>query len=76
MRSQLKAVPARLRDPRLPFVLAAGAGPGFDRGLLSLSRDLTFFLDEWDFLLHRRGFAADVLLDPHNEHIAVLPIAI
>ena len=76
MRSQLTAMPARLRDPRLPLVLAAGAGLVSIAVLLSLSRDLTFFLDEWDFLLHRRGFGADVLLDPHNEHIAVLPIAI
>jgi hypothetical protein len=37
---------------------------------------VTFIVDEWDFLLHRRGFSADVVLEPHNEHISVLPVLI
>ncbi len=36
----------------------------------------TFLFDEWSFLLHRRGFSADVFLEPHNEHIVVIPVAI
>jgi hypothetical protein len=37
--------------------------------------DLTFWRDEWGFLLHRRGFSADVFLQPHYEHIAISLIA-
>jgi hypothetical protein len=44
--------------------------------LLIWLSDLTFWRDEWAFLLHRRGFSAGVLLDPHYEHIAIAPIAI
>ena len=38
--------------------------------------DLTFWRDEWAFLLHRRGLDAGVFLDPHYEHIAIAPVAI
>jgi hypothetical protein len=44
--------------------------------LLILQSHLTFFLDDWMFLLDRRGFSAPVFLDPHNDHIAILPVAI
>ena len=37
--------------------------------------ELTFWRDEWAFLLHRRGFSADTFLQPHYEHIAVSLIA-
>ena len=37
---------------------------------------MIFFLDEWDLLLHRRGFSPDAFLRPHNEHIAVIPAMI
>lgn len=41
-----------------------------------LYTDLTFYLDEWSFLLDRRGFNADAFLQPHNEHIVILPVAV
>jgi hypothetical protein len=44
--------------------------------LLALESDLTFFQDTWAFLLHRRGLSADVFLEPHNEHIVVIPVAL
>ena len=44
--------------------------------LLSLSAELTFFQDSWEFLINRRGFTADAFLAPHNEHIVVFPAAI
>ncbi len=44
--------------------------------LLHLQADLSFVLDEWDFLLARRDFDAAALLDPHNEHISVLPVLV
>ncbi|MGE5407326.1 MAG: hypothetical protein ACM3NV_01815, partial [Syntrophothermus sp.] len=66
---------------------AAGVGTGVlilliwlvgASGLLLLlwGSKLTFLLDDWEFLLYRRGFNADAILQPHNEHISVFPILI
>jgi hypothetical protein len=37
---------------------------------------LTFLLDDWEFLLYRRGFTESAILDPHGEHIVVAPVLI
>jgi hypothetical protein len=37
---------------------------------------LTFLLDDWEFLVFRRGFTADAILSPHGEHISVAPVLI
>jgi hypothetical protein len=44
--------------------------------LLYLGSKLTFLLDDWEFLLYRRDFSADAILDPHGEHIVALPVLI
>ncbi|HEX6601496.1 MAG TPA: hypothetical protein VF030_02540 [Solirubrobacterales bacterium] len=44
--------------------------------LLVLSSGLTFFQDTWAYLMYRRDFSAAAFLDPHNEHIVVIPVAI
>lgn len=44
--------------------------------LLVFASGLTYFQDTWNFLMNRREFTADSLLEPHNEHIVVLPVAI
>ena len=44
--------------------------------LLVWLSDLTFWRDEWDFLLHRRGFNAEVYFDPFVEHLLALSIGI
>lgn len=44
--------------------------------LLYLGSKLTFLLDDWEFLLYRRDFDADAILDPHGEHIVALPVLI
>lgn len=44
--------------------------------LLVFQSDLTFLADDWQFLIGRRGASAEVFLDPHNNHIAALPVAI
>ena len=44
--------------------------------LLRLQSRLTFFADEWQFLLDRRGSSVGVFLDPHNDHIALAPVSI
>jgi hypothetical protein len=37
---------------------------------------LTFFLDDWEFLIYRRGFSTATILGPHNENIVVGPILV
>lgn len=44
--------------------------------LLSLMAGQTFFQDTWAFLLDRQGMSAHSFFKPHNEHIAVIPVAI
>jgi hypothetical protein len=44
--------------------------------LLALEWNLTFFQDTWAFLMHRREFTVDAFLEPHNEHIVVIPVAL
>jgi hypothetical protein len=44
--------------------------------LLALGAKLTFFQDSWAFLLERQGSSASDFLEPHNEHISVLAVAV
>jgi len=44
--------------------------------LLYAGRHLTFFYDEWNFILDRRGSSLSTYLAPHNGHPSLLPVAI
>jgi hypothetical protein len=44
--------------------------------ILIETRGLSFFADEWDFLLDRRGMSARVLLTPHGPHLSLVPVLI
>ena len=44
--------------------------------LLRWQGRLTFWRDEWDFLLHRRGWSLDTFLDPFVEQLLAIPILI
>lgn len=44
--------------------------------LLSFAAELTWFQDSWEYLMNRRGISVDALMQPHNEHIVVIPVAI
>ncbi len=44
--------------------------------LLTYSSGLAPFQDSWEFLMHRRAFTLDALLQPHNEHIVLIPVLI
>ncbi len=59
----------------LPFPVR-GASSASAVLLLVLVSQLTFLLDEWALLLHRRGLTLDDLLNPHDEHIALAPVVI
>jgi hypothetical protein len=60
-------------DPRVLLAVAVAASGVL---LLVLLSHLTFFNDDWDPLLYRRGFSVDVLLRPHAEHILLGPTLI
>jgi hypothetical protein len=65
---------ARARNA--PYILLAALLLASGLMLLVLTRELTFFQDTWDFLMNRRDLTADNLLQPHNEHIVLLPVSI
>lgn len=44
--------------------------------LLDYSSGLTYFQDSWEFLMNRRDFTVAALLEPHNEHIVLIPVLI
>lgn len=44
--------------------------------LMALMAGQTFFQDTWAFLLDRQDFSVQSFFAPHNEHIAVIPVAI
>ena len=61
---------------RLPWVLLAAAVATSGILLVAWRSHLTFFIDDWDLLLHRRGFNAGAFLDPHVNHLIVGPAAL
>ena len=63
----------RVSPVTLLLVAAAAVSAGV---LLVLGSRLTFLLDDWDFLLYRRGFTADAILGPHGADIAVGPVLV
>lgn len=59
-----------------PLVLLAVAMAAAAALLLHYGSGLTFFQDSWEFLMHRRDPSVANLLEPHNEHIVLLPVLI
>jgi len=56
---------------RIAFVVLLAAG-----GLLLfyLTRGTTFWTDEWVWILHRRENTVAAFLQPHNEHLSLVPV--
>src|SRR5579862_8876922 len=44
--------------------------------LLYVGRRLTFFYDEWTFIVVRRGSSLGSYLDPHNGHLSLFPVLV
>ncbi|MFL5873299.1 MAG: hypothetical protein ACJ75T_07490 [Solirubrobacterales bacterium] len=59
-----------------PLALLAVAMAASAALLLHYGSNLTFFQDSWEFLMHRRDPSVANLLEPHNEHIVLLPVLI
>lgn len=56
-----------------PPVLLAGVAAVSAGLLIAWQSHLTFLIDDWDLLLHRRGISANSLLDPHARHLIIGP---
>lgn len=63
----------RLQTPDVAFagLLLLGATIVFYE-----TRGFNFYFDDWDFVLHRRGLSANVLLSPHGPHLTLIPILV
>jgi hypothetical protein len=66
----------RVQPPTAVLVCLAAAVTCSGVILLIFQSHLTFFVDDWAFLLDRRGSSAAVFLDPYNNHIVLAPVAI
>jgi hypothetical protein len=44
--------------------------------ITTLASRISFLLDDWTFILYRRGFNADAFLEPDNEHFVAGPVAV
>jgi hypothetical protein len=69
-----RSVSAWLGRPATLLLLAASLTSA--AVILYFERDITFRLDEWEFLIGRPGFTADSIFLPHNEHIVVGPVLV
>src|SRR5262245_56198909 len=63
--------PSWLPAAILGLVMAVGVGV-----ILHAARNVTFVIDEWQFLMHRTSPSASSLLEPFNNHLMAVPIAI
>jgi len=64
----------RFRHPATPLLGAAMLASGVL--LVALGARLSFLLDDWVFILYRRGFNLDAFMRPDNEHFVAGPVAI
>src|SRR5205807_840348 len=80
---------AERRQPWRQRIAAAGRAPAWwpwlALGILLLesgaliayeTRGTTFWADEWLWILLRRGSSVATFLNPHNEHLSLVPIVI
>ncbi len=63
-------------DRRVPVTILAAAMAAAGVALIAAISNLTFLVDDWDFLLSRRGFSVDVFFEPHAGHTSMSLIAI
>jgi hypothetical protein len=63
----------RLKDPAA-LLAAAMAASGVL--LVVMGSRLSFFLDDWVFILYKRDFSLDAFLSPDNEHLVAGPVAV
>jgi hypothetical protein len=70
------AVVARAERRPLPVIALAALMVVAIVVLLHYGRDFSFYADEWSYILDRRTQTLDDFLEPHNEHLSAVPVAI
>jgi hypothetical protein len=65
-----------LRSPALPWVALACLVVLCGAFLYHETRGTAMWFDEWIWVVHRRGGSLATFLDPYNEHLSLVPIAI
>lgn len=70
------AAVSRSRIRYAPFAALAGLMAAASALILVKGRGLTFFYDEWAWVMRRRGWSVDTFLEPHNEHLSLLPVTV
>lgn len=66
-----RRVPERFAAPALAVVALGAAAV-----VLYAGRTLSFYFDEWSFIIDRHGWSAGVFLQPHNEHLSLVPVVV
>jgi hypothetical protein len=61
---------------RSPDAVALGLAGLATATLYWFGRGLSFFFDEWNFILDRRGNSVGDYLAPHNGHLSLVPVVI
>jgi hypothetical protein len=65
-----------LESPRVSRLALAVLLAAVGVFLVYETRGTTFWFDEWQWVVERRGNDLDTFLRPHNEHFSLVPIAI
>jgi hypothetical protein len=68
---EARARPLAVSLAVLGLLMLAAAVNLYRKGL-----GLTFNYDEWNWVMNRRGWSAATLLNPHNEHLSLIPVLI
>jgi hypothetical protein len=64
------------RPSRLATLYLVVASSVASAAILWAGRGSSFFSDEWEFVVARRGWTLDTFLVPHGEHIVALPVLV
>lgn len=67
---------ARLRRDRGAWLVLAVLCLGAAIFFAYQTRGTTFWFDEWEWIGQRRGNDVGTFLDPHNQHLSLVPIAL
>jgi hypothetical protein len=64
------------RSAAVWWLVLAGLLLGGGVFLYRQTRGSNFWFDEWEWILHRRGGSIASFLDPHNQHLSLIPVTI
>lgn len=63
-------------EPRFATIVLGVAMVALSVLVLRITRGTIYYYDEWNFVLGRRGFNSDTLLNAHNGHLSLVPVVI